>query len=85
MCNGGFCVNCVLFAKRLSLGQLVTTAMTSFTRAKVTLQEHSKQSSHKMASMDAVDFMSHMEQGKLSVHQLMQSEASALVQSNRQK
>ena len=40
---------------------------------------------YKMASMDAVDFMSRMEQGKLSVHQLMQSEASTLVQSNRQK
>ena len=41
-CNGGFCVNCVLFARHcLTLGQLVTTPMTTFTRAKVTLQEHS--------------------------------------------
>lgn len=32
--NGGFCVNCVLFAKHhLSLGQLVTCSMTNFTRA----------------------------------------------------
>ena len=38
-----------------------------------------------MASMDAVDFMSRMERGSLSVHQLMQNEASALVQSNRHK
>ena len=79
-CNGGFCTNCVLFAKcHLSLGQLVTSAMVNFTRAKVTLQEHSKQSSHKMASMDAVDFMSRMEKGNLSVYQLMQCEASAKV------
>ena len=85
-CNGGFCIHCVLFAKhRLSLGQLVTTAMTKFTRAKVTLQEHSKQTSHKMASMDSVDFMGRMEKGNLSVYQLMQNEATALVQSNRQK
>ena len=85
-CNGGFCTSCVLSAKRhLSLGHLVTSAMINFTRAKVTLQEHSKQSSHKMASMDAVDFMSRMEKGNLSVCQLMQSDASALVQSNRQK
>ena len=85
-CNGGFCVHCVLFAKRhLSLGQLVTIAMTNFTRAKVTLQEHSKQSSHKMASMDAIDFMSRMEKEHLSVYQLVQNETSALVQNNRQK
>ena len=43
-CNGGFCVVCFLFAKHQpSLGQLVTSAMTNFTRAKLTLQEHSKQ------------------------------------------
>ena len=38
------CLSCVLFAKRfLNLGQLVTS-MTNFTRAKVTLIEHDKQS-----------------------------------------
>ena len=40
----------------MPLGQLITCPMSNFTRAKVTLQEHmySKQSSHKMASMDAI-------------------------------
>ena len=38
------CLSYVLFAKRfLNLGQLVTS-MTNFTRAKVTLIEHEKQS-----------------------------------------
>ena len=41
--NGVFCLTCVLFAKRfLNLGQLVTSLMTNFTRAKVTLIEHDK-------------------------------------------
>ena len=44
-----------VFAKhQLSLGQLVTSAMTNFTRAKLTLHEHSKQNAHLMASMDVV-------------------------------
>ena len=42
--NGGYCINCFLFAKRfLNLGQLVTSPMTNFTHAKVTLSEHDKQ------------------------------------------
>ena len=42
-CNGGFCVHCVLFARcSMPLGQLVTCPMSNFTRATVTLQEHSK-------------------------------------------
>lgn len=36
-CNGGFCVHCVLFARRnIPLGQLVTCPMTNLMRAKVT-------------------------------------------------
>ena len=46
-----------IFAKhQFSLGQLVTSAMTNFTRGKLTLQEHSKQNVHLMASMNVVDF-----------------------------
>ena len=42
--NGGFCLSCVFFAKRfLNLSQIVTS-MTNFTRVKVTLIEHDKQS-----------------------------------------
>ena len=43
--SGGFCLSCVLFAKPFlkNLGQFVTS-MTNFTRAKVTLIEHNKQS-----------------------------------------
>ena len=59
--------------------------MTNFTLAKVTLREHSKQSSHKMASLDVVDFTNRMEKGSLSVYQLMQGEASKLVKSNSAK
>ena len=85
-CNGGFCVFCFVFAKhQLSLGQLVTSAMTNFTRAKLTLQEHSKQNAHLMASMDVVDFKDRMKRGGLSVQQLLRDQASALVQSNRLK
>ena len=82
--NGGFCLSCVLFAKRfLNLGQLVTSPMTNFTRAKVTLLEHDKQSSHRMASQDAVEFISQMEKGRASVCQLLQSESSASIVRNR--
>ena len=38
-----------------------------------------------MASMDAIDFINRMEKGNLSVHQLMQEQASTLVQTNRLK
>ena len=65
-----FCVFCFLFAKhQLSLGQL-------------TLQEHSKQNVHLMASMDVVDLM---ERGSLSVQHILRDQASALVKSNRLK
>ena len=85
-CNGGFCVFCFLFAKhQSSLGQLVTSAMTNFTRAKLSLQEHSKQNVNLMASMDVVDFKDRMERGSLSVHQYLRDHASALVRSNRLK
>ena len=83
-CNGGFCSR-VLFAKRqvsVPLGQLVSGPMTNFTHAKVTLREHSKQSSHRIASLD---FTNRMEKGSLSVYQLMQGEASTHVKSNRAK
>lgn len=85
-CNGGFCVNCFLFAKnRSSLGQLVTSPMTNFTRAKKTLQEHDNQSCHRIASLDLVEFMNRMEKGALNVYQYMQNEASVLVKKNRLK
>ncbi len=52
--EGGFCVNSVLFANvRLSLGQLVTTPMTCFTRAKQTLQDQNVQATHKVAMEDS--------------------------------
>ena len=80
-CNGGFCVNCVLFARHcLTLGQLVTTPMTIFTQAQVTLQEHSDQSTLKNASLTVVDFVNRTEKGALSVYQQMQDQGSILVQ-----
>ena len=82
--NGGFCLSCVLSAKRfLNLGQLVTSPMTNFTRAKVTLIEHDKQSSHKMANQDTIEFISQMEKGRASVRQLLQSKSSASIVRNR--
>ena len=84
-CNGGFCVNCALFAKHLlTLGQLVTTPMTNFTRGKTTLQEHNEQFTHKEACKAVVDFLARMEKGALS-DQYMQSQASTLVRENRLK
>lgn len=59
--------------------------MTNFTRAKVTLIEHSNQTSHKMASEDAIDFISHAEQGRPSVSQLLQDGASSAILQNRLK
>ena len=67
----------------LNLGQLVTSPMANFTRAKVTLVEHDKQSSNRMANQDAVEFISRMEKGKASVRQLLQSESSACIVTNR--
>ena len=60
----------------MPLGQLVTCPMSKFTHATVTLQEHSKQSSHKMGSMDAIDLIHHTETGRLSVYLHMQEQAS---------
>ena len=79
-CNGGYCVFCFIFAKhRISLGQLVTSPMTNFTRAKLTLLEHSKQNVHIMSSMNC------MEGRNLSVQQLLHDQASSLVKRNRCK
>lgn len=47
--------------------------------------EHNKQSSHKLASEGAVEFLSQMEKGKLSVSQLLQDEISCSIMRNRQK
>ena len=72
----GFCVNCVLFAKgRLSLGQLVTTPMTCFTRAKQTLQEHNVQATHRVALEDSAAYIGQMEDGHSSVEQQLQTQA----------
>ena len=59
--------------------------MTNFTRAKVTLEEHNKQSCHKIASLDVIEFVTRMEKGSLNVYQYMQNEASELVKQNRLK
>ena len=64
---------------------IITRSASNFTRAKLSLQEHSKQNVHLMASMDVVDFKDRMERGSLSVHQLLRDHTSALVQSNRLK
>ena len=57
--------------------------MTNFTRAKVTLQEHDQQHTHKIASMTAVDFVSCMEKGALSVQHQLRSQSRATVSRNR--
>ena len=44
-----------------------------------TLNEHSNQSCHKIASLDVTEFMNRMEKGALNVYQYMQNEASALL------
>ncbi len=81
--NGGYCINCALFARScMPLGQLITSPMTNFTHAKVTLQEHDQQRTHKAASMSVVDFVRYMEKGSLSVQQQLQSQSRALVDRN---
>ena len=82
--DGGFCVNCVLFAKgRSSLGQLVTTPMTCFTRAKQTLQEHYVQAAHRVAMEDSAAYIGQMEDGHSSVEQQLQTQAFDVIQRNR--
>ena len=67
--DGGYCVNCVLFAKHnLPLGQLVTSAMTNFTRATVAFKEHDTQTTHKIATKVMVDFLNHMEKVHCQLH-----------------
>ena len=82
--DGSFCVNCVLFAKgRLYLGQLVTTPMTCFTRAKQTLQEHNVQATHRVAMEDSAAYIGQMEDGHSSVEQQLQTQAFDVIQRNR--
>ena len=84
--NGGYCINCVLFARRVGcLGRLIVYPLTNFTRATTTLRQHSTQSTHEAAMESSVAFTSHIEKGHLSVSQLMQSEASACIKQNREK
>ena len=56
--------------------------MINFTRAKLTLLEHSKQNVHIMSSMDVMEFK---EGRNLSVQQLLHDQASSLVKRNRCK
>ena len=56
--------------------------MTNFTRAKLTLLEHSKQNVHKMSSMDVMEFKNCMEGRNLSVQQLLHDQTSSLVKRN---
>ena len=83
--NGWFCVSCVLFAKgdRTTLGQLVNSPKTNFTRAKKTLDEHQLQETHVVATESMAAFMRQTEKGELSVGQLLSSEARSNVQKNR--
>ena len=79
--NGGYCVNCVLFAKRIqfgSLGRLITYPLTNFTRAVTTLSKHSSQPLHEAAMIDSMTFMSLIEKGHLSISQLVEKEASTI-------
>ena len=56
--------------------------MINFTCAKATLTEHEKQTSHKLASEDAVAFMHQMEKGEPSVSRMLQNE---VLSRNRRK
>ena len=77
-------MNCVLFAKgRLSLGQLVTTPMTCFTREKQTLQDHNVQATHRVAMGDSAAYIGQMEDGHKSVEQQLQTQAFDVIQRNR--
>lgn len=67
------------------LGRLINYPLTNFTKAKSTLQTHSTQATHKAAMEDTVAFTSRIEKGRLSVSQLLQSEASTCVKHNREK
>ena len=74
-------MNCVLFAKgRLSLGQLVITPMTGFTRAKRTLQEHNVQATHRVAMEDSAAYIGQMEDEHSSVEQQFQTQAFNVIQ-----
>ncbi len=57
--------------------------MTSFTRAKTTLQEHNLQLTHKMAMDDSMEFMGQVECGHLSIQQQQQNQASSIIPKNR--
>ncbi|XP_062505053.1 52 kDa repressor of the inhibitor of the protein kinase-like [Corticium candelabrum] len=68
---------------RLSLGQLVTTPMTCFTRAKQTLQENNVQATHRVAMEDSAAYIGQMEDGHSSVEQQLQTQAFDVIQRNR--
>ena len=60
--DGGFCVICILFNNNATIqGQLVTSLMVNFTRAKQTLREHRVQLHHKKAAEDVAVFLGHIE------------------------
>ena len=84
-CDGGFCINCVIFGKTKSItGQLCTTPMTNFTRAKQTLTEHSLQLSHNTSMSDTCQFVAMLQTGLLSVQNQLEHQANAKVRKNRE-
>ena len=80
---GLLCELCSLAEGRLSLGQLVTTPMTCFTRAKKTLQEHNVQATHRVAMKDSAAYIGQMENGHSFVEQHLQTQAFDVIQRNR--
>ncbi len=73
----------LLSALYVPLGQLVTSAMINFMRAKVTLNGHVTQTTHKTAAKIVVDFLHHMEKGVLSILQQLLIQSSDTITKNR--
>ena len=72
-----FCINCVIFGKTKSItGQLCTTPMTNFTRA--------KKNTNRACMSDTCQFVAMLQTGLLSVQYQLEHQANAKVRKNRE-
>lgn len=89
VCDGGFCLPCVMFARAIrgsqDLGALVIRPLKVFNKANEMFRKHSMNTYHKNAMINQCHFMDRMEYRHPSVYSMIQSAHAQLIQENRQK
>lgn len=89
VCDGGFCLPCMMFARvsrgSQDLGALVTRPLKTFKATELLRKHGSQMQYHKTAMIDMHNFIDRMEQRQPSVCDMAHSAHAQLIQKNRLK